>query len=201
VASPPRVRVVVLAAGLGRRFGGDKQLASLEGRPLLQHVLDALDTAGVANPIVVLGHGAAAIRRAIDWRAADVALNPDPARGLASSVAVGWEAALDGSESEAVLFVLGDQPRLQPAVVRAVLEAPLDVDRPIVAPRYAGGGGRNPVRIERSAARLLREIEGDRGLGPLIEAHPELIRSIAAAGTNPDIDRPEDIASIEVTGP
>jgi CTP:molybdopterin cytidylyltransferase MocA len=31
----------VLAAGAGRRFGGTKQLADLDGRPLLQHAIDA----------------------------------------------------------------------------------------------------------------------------------------------------------------
>ena len=42
-----RVTAVVLAAGAGSRFGGGKLLASLEGRPVLQHVLDRLAEAGV----------------------------------------------------------------------------------------------------------------------------------------------------------
>ena len=34
---------VVLAAGEGRRFGGTKQLATVDGKPLAQHAVDALD--------------------------------------------------------------------------------------------------------------------------------------------------------------
>ena len=42
------------AAGAGRRFGGGKLLATLEGRPILQHVLDALAAAGIDDPVVVV---------------------------------------------------------------------------------------------------------------------------------------------------
>ena len=45
-------RALILAAGEGRRFGGPKQLAELDGKPLLQHVLE---TAAPWDPLVVLG--------------------------------------------------------------------------------------------------------------------------------------------------
>ncbi|MEA2445246.1 MAG: molybdenum cofactor cytidylyltransferase, partial [Thermoleophilales bacterium] len=50
---------IVLAAGAGTRFGGRKQLAELDGRPLLEHALEALESAPVADRIVVLGADAA----------------------------------------------------------------------------------------------------------------------------------------------
>jgi molybdenum cofactor cytidylyltransferase len=204
----PTVRAVVLAAGAGRRFGGDKQLAELDGRPLLQHVLDVLGLAGVHDPIVVLGANAEVIRRRIDWGSATVVVNPRPGDGLSSSIRIGWEAAFDvgpqvraaglasGHAPEAVLLVLGDQPRLRPDVVAVLVAAPLDPARPIVAPAYAAGGGRNPARIERSAERLLGELSGDRGFGPLIDAHPGLVRTIEVRGDNPDVDRPADLDAL-----
>jgi molybdenum cofactor cytidylyltransferase len=189
------VRAVVLAAGAGRRFGGDKQLAELDGRPLLQHVLDALAAAGAGDPVVVLGANAEAIRPRIRWGAAEVVVNPSPARGLASSIRIGWETVFRGS-SDAVLLALGDQPRLRPDIIRMLIDATLDSARPIVAPAYAAGGGRNPARIERSAEAFLAELAGDRGFGPLIDAHPELVRTIGVEGDNPDVDRPADLRAL-----
>jgi molybdenum cofactor cytidylyltransferase len=194
----PVVQAVVLAAGAGRRFGGDKQLAELDGRPLLQHVLDALGAAGVDDPVVVLGASADEILPHIRWRSAQVVINPNPEAGLASSIRVGWTAAFSAGHPppDAALFVLGDQPRLRPEVARMLVAATLDPDQPIVAPEYAGGGGRNPARIERSAERLLLEVAGDRGFGPIIDAHPELVRTIEVDGDNPDVDRPADLDAL-----
>jgi CTP:molybdopterin cytidylyltransferase MocA len=77
-----------------------------------------------------------------------------------------------------------------------LIDAPLDSARPIVAPAYAAGGGRNPARIERSAEAFLAELAGDRGFGPLIDAHPELVRTIEVEGDNPDVDRPADLRAL-----
>jgi molybdenum cofactor cytidylyltransferase len=193
-ADGPDVRAVVLAAGAARRFGSDKLLAELDGRPLLQHVLDRLAEAGLDDPVVVVPPDHDRLRAAIAWRRAELAVNPAPFEGLSSSLRVGWAAAIRASTPpDAVLVVLGDQPRLQPAVVRALIAAPLDLARPIVAPRYAIGGGRNPVRIERPAEALVLSTTGDRGLGPLVEARPDLVRALEAPGTNPDVDVPADL--------
>jgi len=72
---------LVLAAGAGSRFGGGKVLASIGGRPVLQHVLDALAAAGIDEVIVVLGRDAAAVEAAIAWRGESRVLNEAPERG------------------------------------------------------------------------------------------------------------------------
>jgi molybdenum cofactor cytidylyltransferase len=192
------VRAVLLAAGAGSRFGGRKLEARIAGRPLLQHTLDGLAAAGFADPIVVLAPDSA-LEPAVEWRRAARVVNPEPSRGLASSLQLGWAAALASEPPpDAVLVVLGDQPRLAPAVIRSLVAAPLDPDRPIVAPRYAGSDARNPVRIEASAAALVDAAEGDRGLGPLLDAAPWLIRWLDVPGDNPDVDSHADlVATIE----
>ena len=189
------VSAVVLAAGSASRFGGAKLLARLAGRPVLQHVLDALADGGADDVVVVLGAdgGAAEIEASIHWRAERRVRNPDPARGLASSLHVGLAAV--PPDAAGALVALGDQPGLQPAVVRALLAAPFDADRPVVVPRYAGDDARNPVRLERAAFTLVDHATGDRGLGPVLAARPELVREIPVEGTNPDVDRPEDLVT------
>lgn len=188
----------MLAAGAGSRFGGRKLEARLAGRPILQHVLDALARAGLEDAIVVLPPDSP-LPAAIEWGSAVRVVNPDPERGLASSLQLGWAAALAADPPpDAVLVVLGDQPRLDPAVIRAIAAAPLDAGRPVVAPRFAAGDARNPVRIERGAAHLVEATRGDRGLGPLLDQTPGLVRCLEVPGDNPDVDRPGDLlAAIE----
>jgi molybdenum cofactor cytidylyltransferase len=183
---------LVLAAGAGSRFGGGKLLAPIGGRPILQHVLDALAAAGIGDVVVVLGSDAATVESAIAWRSERRVINPDPARGLSSSLALGFEAI--GADAGAVLVALGDQPLVSVEVMRALLEAPASKGRPIVVPVYADERGRNPVLVRRAAFDLVAEAAGDRGLGPILEAHPDLVAEIAVEGANPDVDTPVDHA-------
>jgi molybdenum cofactor cytidylyltransferase len=192
-----RIAALVLAAGAGRRFGRpDKLLARLRGKPILSHVLDAIEEAGPAATIVVLGENAERVEGAVRWRSEVRVINPDPAQGLSSSVLVGVAAAralelpIDG-----VLIALGDQPNLSPRVIQALVAA-AEGTRPIVVPRYAGGGGSNPVLLRREAWHLFEELAGDRGLGPIIGARPELVAEIRVPGSNPDVDSPDDLASL-----
>lgn len=190
----PHVRAVVLAAGAGRRFGGLKLEARIGGKPVLQHVLDTLAEAGLANPIVVVsGDGPAGI----EWRDAELVPNPDPGRGLASSLQLGWSWAMARvPPAEAVLLVLGDQPLLRADVVRRIVAEPLDPARPLIATRYTDTAARNPVRIEPEADELVAGGFGDMGLAPSLSEHPELVRFLDAAGGNPDIDRRADLQAV-----
>lgn len=190
-----RVTAVVLAAGDATRFGSPKQLAALDGRPLLQHPLDALAAAGIGDVVVVLGAEAAAIEPAISWRTERRRVNPRPQDGLASSVRIGIEAAAEDPGTDAVLVVLGDQPGLRADVILAVLAAAAASAKPIVRPRYDADGAPNPVLVRRPAWPLAAGIEGDRGFGPLLAAHPELVEDVPVRGAIPDIDTPADLAA------
>jgi molybdenum cofactor cytidylyltransferase len=196
-----RVAGLVLAAGVASRFGSPKPLARLGGRPLLQHVLDAVAATPLDPVVVVLGHAAAEIEQAIDWRTELRLRNPDPARGLSSSLHVGLDdlgAMLPGVD--AAVVVLGDQPRTRAAVIESLVAAAATTDRPIVAPRYAGGGGINPVLIRRAAFDLADRATGDRGLGPVLAADPDLVAWVDVDGSNPDVDTPADLAALVEAG-
>ncbi len=189
-----RTVAIVLAAGNGTRFGGGKMLARLQGKPILQHVLDHLAEAGVTEVVVVLGGEAADIEETLEWRAEKRIRNPDPDRGLSSSLQAGM-AALE-SEVDAALIVLGDQPLTAPHTIQALLAERVDPDRPIVLPAYRTDRGRNPVLVRRAAFDLIAAVSGDRGLGPVIAAHPELVAEVSVDADNPDVDTPEDLARV-----
>jgi CTP:molybdopterin cytidylyltransferase MocA len=192
-----RVAAVVLAAGSSSRFGSPKALAELEGKPILEHVLDAVREAGIDEIVVVLGHAGDEIQQGIEWLDERLVRNPDP-RELSSSLQIGLD-ALDESDPpvQAAVLVLGDQPRTRPSVIRALIAATRTSDLPIVVPQYAEGGGANPVLLRREAFDLADEAIGDRGLGPIVEVRPELVVWVPVAGSNPDIDTPADLAALE----
>ena len=189
-----RTIALVLAAGAGSRFGGGKLLARVGGRPVLQHVLDAIAATGLTRVVVVLGNDAAAIESTIAWRAEERVINPDPDRGLASSLQAGMRAV--GADADAVLVALGDQPLVSSEKLRALVSVPDDPARPVVVATYQGELGRNPVLLRRAAFRLIDETTGDRGLGPVLLAHPQLVTEVSVTGANPDVDTREDLAHL-----
>jgi CTP:molybdopterin cytidylyltransferase MocA/SAM-dependent methyltransferase len=191
-----RTAAIVLAAGAASRFGSPKALARLDGRPILEHVLDAVRSAGIEEIVVVLGHAAQEIEDGIDWLDERRVRNPDP-RFLSASLQVGLAAIADiDPPVRGVVIVLGDQPRTRPEVIRALVAAARESDRPVVVPRYAEGGGANPVLLRRRAFELVDEASGDRGLGPLLTSDPDLVLEVPVPGSNPDIDRPSDLLEL-----
>lgn len=194
------VTAVVLAAGSATRFGGAKLLAPLRGRPVLQHVLDALTAAALARIVVVLGERAEGVEAAIAWPpGTERVRNPRPADGLASSLRIGVAAARGGGDPAAIVLALGDQPLLRPDVVRALLAA-AEPDRSVVVPRYADGSNPNPVVLRPAAYPLVDEATGDRGLGPVLAAHPEVVLEVEVTGSNPDVDTRDDLDRIQGAG-
>lgn len=194
-----RIAGLVLAAGAGSRFGGRKLLAPIDGRPVLAHVLDALAAAGLAEVTVVLGTDADALEAAVPWRGERRVRNPRPEDGLASSLRTGLDALAEEPGDppvEAAVVALGDQPALDPAVVRALLGAAGRTGRPFVRPRYADDPAPNPVLVRRTAWARVAGLSGDRGLGPLLDARPDLVEEVPVPGRNPDVDTPADLAAL-----
>lgn len=189
---------VVLAAGRGSRFGGGKMLAPVDGRPMLQHVLDLAAEASLSPIVVVLGEDADAIEAIVGWRGETRVRNPAPEEGLSSSLAIGIS-ALPPADAlppvERALVLLGDQPFLGLEQVRALLTATVDPSRPIVVPRYAGQPG-NPVLVERAAWPLATGLTGDRGMSQLFGARPGLVRYVDVPGSNPDVDTRADLGAV-----
>lgn len=192
-----RVAAIVLAAGASSRFGRPKALALLGGRPVLQHVLDAVAAVGFGEVVVVLGHAADQVECSLAWRGERRVLNPDPNAGLSSSLRVGLASLSPGIE--AALILLGDQPMVRVEVIERLLAGLSSTAQPIVVPRYENGGGPNPLLIHRAAWWLADEARADRGLGPVVQSHRDLVVTVHIEGSNPDIDTPEDLSELEAS--
>src|SRR4029077_20966658 len=130
----------------------------------------------------------------IAWRGEARVVNPAPERGLSSSLTTGFDAI--PADADAVLVALGDQPLVPVETIRALLTAASTQGRPVVVPVFEQGQGRTPVLLRRPAFGLVAETRGDRGLGPVLTAHPELVTEVAATGDNPDVDTIDDLAAV-----
>lgn len=182
---------LILAAGFGRRFGGGKLLAELDGQPILQSCLDLAQAAGLHPVAVVVGSDAPAFDSALAWRDEVRVVNPQPQEGISSSLLLGLE-SLARTDARRVLVLLGDQPRLTLTQVQVVLGAAEDPTRPMVVPRYGGVPG-NPVLLERAAWPLAAELRGDTGMSQLFRSRRELVRFVDVPGANPDVDTQHDL--------
>ena len=189
------VGAVVLAAGAGSRFGGGKLQAALEGRPLVRHVIDAALAAGLDPIVVVVPPGDAF--DGLELAPARAVTNPIPEEGLSSSVRIGLR-ALEDDPLDAAVILPGDQPRVRAEVIeRLVTEAGGQPGTPFIVPRYRDDAAPNPILARRSIWRLADELAGDRGFGPMLAAHPELVGYVPVEGTNPDVDTVADLARLE----
>jgi len=183
---------IVLAAGAGVRMGGRvKQLLPLGGRPLVQHPIDAAVAAGLEDLVVVLGHAAQEIAAALVLPAgAVVVVNPQYASGQSTSLRAGIDAM--PASARAALVLLGDQPEVSPAAIRAVVEAHARRGAPVVRAVY-GGRRSHPVLLDRAVWPGVRGLRGDRGARDLIGAHAARTELVDLDGAPPEaVDTPAD---------
>ncbi|MDP9235523.1 MAG: nucleotidyltransferase family protein [Actinomycetota bacterium] len=159
------IAAVVLAAGTSSRLGRPKQLLELDGKPLLQHVID-LAAASFDEVVVVLGHEADAIEAALALPSnSRVARNPDYRQGMSTSLRVGIGDLDDGVQAAAIF--LGDQPRMPAELVAAVLSTWRSAGSPVARPRFAGTPG-HPVIVRRDLWKKWMELTGDAGARDLL---------------------------------
>lgn len=182
VSAPDRVIAVVLAAGLSQRFGADKLVHPLEGKPLGAHIATTLAGLDVAHRIAVCPKNAE--RRALfAAQGFEIVENPDPGRGMASSLALGAQRALE-LDAARMLVCLADMPFVTSAHLRRLIAAQGD----IVATE-ADGTRSPPAVFSQAVLPALTQLTGDGGARHLlrdavvVRVPPTMLR---------DFDRPSD---------
>ena len=186
---------VVLAAGGSTRMGRPKQLAELDGRPLLAHVLAAVDDAPVDRVVVALGGAADAVLDRVELGRAEPLVVEGWAAGMGHVLASALARA--GGDWEAVVVLLGDQPLVPGRAVARVVEAWRAGAGPMVTATYDGRPG-HPKLFDRRLLPDLLRLTGDTGARDLLAAHPDRVHRVEVGdlGSDADIDVEADLERV-----
>jgi molybdenum cofactor cytidylyltransferase len=194
VTAAPEIVALVLAAGRGTRFGeSPKLLAELEGKPLVRHAVETALAAGLPT-FVVTGHRGDVIRAALEDLPVRFVGNAAYADGLSTSLKAGF-GALPGS-AEAAIVLLGDMPRITPALLHDLVQAWTKAGRPSAAIPVSGGRRGNPVLLSRQLAPEIEALTGDTGAGALLRERRDVVElPVADDAVRLDVDTPEALAA------
>ncbi|MFG1641999.1 NTP transferase domain-containing protein [Amycolatopsis sp. NPDC049252] len=182
---------LLLAAGAGRRFGGPKALADLDGEPLVRRALRTLEAAGCAPIRVVLGASADQVS----------ALLPDPtlavvaedwATGMGASLRAGLAELTKLDGPPAALVHLVDLPWVGPEILTRV--AAHASPHAVARAAYDGVPG-HPVLLGRTWwPDIAQTAQGDRGARDWLATREDLkLIECADLGSGRDVDRPTDL--------
>lgn len=168
---------VLLAAGRSTRFGGDKLLADLDGKPLALHAADMLAGIGFGALIAVCRADDAVLPGLLEQRGFAIVRNDRPEDGLSRSLQLGVEAARG---SRAMLVALADMPFVTAALIARLLAA---FDGATLA-SLRQGQPMPPALFPQSVFDALAAAEGDAGARDLLRdagrvpADPQELRDI-----------------------
>jgi CTP:molybdopterin cytidylyltransferase MocA len=191
--SDPAHAVVVLAAGGSRRLGRAKQLVEIDGETMVRRAARMALETGPAQGLIVVGAGADAVWRAV----ADLALTrvdcADWATGLSATIRAAVR-ALDAGV-DAALLVLCDQPALEAAHLRKLVQLWRADPGRAVASSYAGTLG-VPAVLPRSWFASLGALTGDRGARELLRDRSADVGLVPAAALARDVDLYSDLDAL-----
>ena len=193
-----QVPAIILAAGRSTRMGGpNKLLAELGGKPLVRLVAEQALASKAKGVIVVTGHQAELVEKALAGLDVKFVRNPDFAQGLASSVKAGVAAVPDGADG--AVICLGDMPMISAALIDRLIEAFAPDRGNLIAVPVSDGRRGNPVLWSRRFFNELMTLDGDIGARHLIAKHTEAVAEVPVEGFGAflDIDTPQALEAAQ----
>ena len=187
----PSLGCLVMAAGSGRRFGGNKLAADLDGKTLIRRALEAVPAAQFTAVTVVSQYedieelagqfGFAAIH------------NDRPDLGLSHTIRLGTEAM---RTCDGILYMVADQPKLCQETVARLVEVFCQHPDRIVGAGHEGRRG-NPNLFPARFFEELMALSGDHGGSSVIRAHEDALLLVETDAEELfDCDTPEALDSL-----
>ena len=183
--------ILLLAAGAGKRFGGDKLSAVVDGQPMFIRAMDVIDAqVDVVHRIVVTGQPS--ILTEGKMRGWDVVINENPEKGISWSIRLGMEQMLKAvPDLDGILFMVCDQPWLTKETVGRMLT---QFEKGILSLSYNGCSG-TPVVFSKYYFEELMTLEGDVGGRQVMNRHKAEIYYLEIFNERElrDVDRREEL--------
>ena len=186
----PKLGCVIMASGLGKRFGSNKLMADFCGKPMIQRALDA--TEGLFSRRVVVTRHESVADLCKDQNV-DVILHDLPHRS--DTVRLGLQAL---GNLDACMFLPGDQPLLRRETIATLLENWKANPGKIVRPAYEDNEG-SPVLFPSWAFPELMDLPEGKGGGVVIKKHPHDIARVSVSDPFElaDADTPEMLTMLK----
>ncbi|WP_291860224.1 molybdopterin-binding/glycosyltransferase family 2 protein [Bradyrhizobium sp.] len=186
------VAAIILAAGRSTRMGGpNKLLAELGGKTLVRLVTEQALASKASSVVVVTGHQAQQVEKALAGLNVKLVRNPDFAEGLASSVKSGIAAV--PPDADGAVICLGDMPLISAGLIDRLIETFAPDRGNLIAVPVSDGRRGNPVLWSRRFFNELMTLDGDIGARHLIAKHGEAVAEVPVEGHGAflDIDTPQ----------
>jgi len=189
----PRLAALILAAGESARFGGRKQLALIDSKPMIRHAIDTLNTTKTIETFVVLGAFADEIAPAIGPDA-HIIRNENWATGMGSSIACAMSAIADNGRYDGVLIALCDQVKLTVGDYTKLI-AGFDQQH-ILATRHKNGLG-VPAIFPSHMFKTLQTLSGASGAREMLNGSNHDVIGIDLPNAALDIDTLDDLKTLQ----
>lgn len=185
----PRVGCVIMASGLGRRFGGNKLMADFGGEPMICRAMSATERI-FDRRVVVTRHGDVA--ELCRERGIEVVLHDLPDRS--DTVRLGLEAVGD---VDGCMFIPGDQPLLSRDTVAKLVRS-WEAERDFIWRTAHGDAPGAPVLFPARSFEQLMHLPNRRGGGYLLEKYPDRVRcmNVENAWELVDADTPDTLREL-----
>ncbi|MCF7974324.1 MAG: nucleotidyltransferase family protein [Phycisphaerae bacterium] len=182
---------LLLAAGRSSRMGTQKLLLPFAGHTVIEQLVQEILRSRIDHLWVVTGHDEARIHQVLKDRPVSYVHNPDPARGMLSSVRCGI-GAMPGT-CKACMVVLGDQPSLTCVLIDILIKAFEATPKGLLVPCYEGRRG-HPLLLSACYFEEIHHQFDHVGLRGLLQAHPDDLCEYPVASDQvlSDMDYPND---------
>ena len=189
-ASFQNMGCVIMASGLGQRFGENKLLTEFHNKPLINYILNAT-TNIFSKRVVVTRHEA--IAEICKGKNVEVILHNLPHRS--DTIRLGLEQLLDTTHC---MFCTADQPLLKQDTIAALALLATNTSSSIIRPIFEDTPG-SPVIFPQSTYDELLHLPEGTGGGYVIKQHPDLLHYLSVDDKNEleDIDTPEDFFRLQ----
>ena len=179
-----------MASGVGSRFGGDKLMATLDGRPIISYVIQATEGLFEERVVVTRSEQVAELCHAAGVR---VILHAEPHRN--DTVRLGMELMRD---CDTVTFMQGDQPLISPESIRLLLQHAQTDPSSIWRAGHQGMPGA-PVLFPAWTFEELCALPQSKGGGYVAKARKDCVRMVEVADRWElfDVDTREDLQVLE----